>query len=255
MFEPILRDSLIHSVKEIYSAEQQQIRVLSSLSHAATDRDLRRLLRRHLNETRQHTARLERVFTLLDEPIRWARCPGVLGILEECHGAMEDHGEGPVRDAGIVATAQRLDYYEMAAYGAAAGWAKALHLPQVAELLNSSLDEEVATADDLLTLAIGGVQAAAVQVTRQPASADPPAPAWAVRGLMMQVDIPMPHDPAPHGPIPDLPKSPEQPVVPPDDPNRPDVDREPSIDPPSLEPPMKAPSEKPLIEEPPRPRA
>ena len=72
----------------------------------------------------------------------------------------------------------------------------------------------------------------------------------------MEAQLPTPHDPIqPHGPIPDAPKSPEQPVVPPDDPHRTDIEREPSIDPPGTHPPVHAPSEKPLTEEPPRPRA
>lgn len=169
MLEPVLRDSLVNCVKELYSAEQQQLRVLASLRQAASDERLRRALRLHAEETRQHAGRLERIFTLLDEPIRWARCPGVLGILEECQDATEEHPAGPLRDAAIVAAAQRLDYYEMAAYGALAGWAEALGLPRVAALLNACLDEEVAAADELLSVAIGGVQAAA-SACRRPAT-------------------------------------------------------------------------------------
>lgn len=167
MLEPVLRDSLVNCVKELYSAEQQQLRVLATLRRAASDDGLRRVLRLHGEETRQHAGRLERIFMLLDEPIRWARCPGVLGILEECQEAAEAHPAGPLRDAAIVAAAQRLDYYEMAAYGALAGWADALGLPRVAALLNACLDEEVAAADELLAVAVGGMQSAAAQTTRQ----------------------------------------------------------------------------------------
>ena len=163
-----LRESLTHSVKELYSAEQQQLRVLTSFLHAASTPTLRQTLRLHLHETRVQVSRLERVFGLLEEPIRWARCPGVQGILEECLGALEDHESGPVRDAGLVATAQRLDYYEMAAYGSAAGWAGALDLPEIAELLQASLDEEVAAADQLLAAAIDDIHAAAAHAPRQP---------------------------------------------------------------------------------------
>ena len=170
-----LRESLTHSVKELYSAEQQQLRVLTSFLHAASTPTLRQALRLHLGETRQQASRLERIFSLLDEPIRWARCPGVHGILEECQGALEDHESGSVRDAALVATAQRLDYYEMAAYGSAAGWAEALDLPEVAALLQASLDEEVAAADQLLAAAIGGIQDAAAQTTRQTDSGHVPA--------------------------------------------------------------------------------
>jgi ferritin-like metal-binding protein YciE len=166
MLEPVLRDSLVNCIKELYSAEQQQLRVLANLRRAATDDTLRRVLRLHGEETRQHAGRLERIFTLLDEPIRWARCPGVLGILEECQEATDEHPAGPLRDAAIVAAAQRLDYYEMAAYGALAGWADALGLPRVAALLNACLDEEVAAADELLAVAVGGVQSAAADAGR-----------------------------------------------------------------------------------------
>jgi ferritin-like metal-binding protein YciE len=162
-----LRESLTHSIKELYSAEQQQLRVLTSFLHVASTPTLRQTLRLHLHETRVQVSRLERVFSLLDEPIRWARCPGVQGILEECQGALEDHESGPVRDAGLVATAQRLDYYEMAAYGSAAGWAEALDLPEVAALLQASLDEEVAAADQLLAAAIDDIHEAAAHASRQ----------------------------------------------------------------------------------------
>ena len=148
----ILRESLAHRVKELYSAEQQQARLLPRLVSAASSKSLQRVLALHLRETTQQAARLERVFTLLHEPIRWARCAGVLGILEECDEAMEEHQQGALRDAAIIATAQRLDYYEMAAYGAAAAWAEALGLKRVAKLLNQSLDEEVAVADELLAV-------------------------------------------------------------------------------------------------------
>jgi ferritin-like metal-binding protein YciE len=141
MPEPVLRDSLVNCIAELYSAELQQLRVLAALRRAASDETLRRVLRLHGEETRQHAGRLERIFTLLDEPIRRARCPGVLGILEECQAPTDECPVGPLRDAAIVAAAQRLDYYEMAAYGALAGWADALGLPQVTALLNACLDE------------------------------------------------------------------------------------------------------------------
>jgi ferritin-like metal-binding protein YciE len=165
-----LRESLTHGIKELYSAEQQQLRVLTSFLRVVSTPTLRQTLRLHLHETRVQVSRLERVFNLLEEPIRWARCPGVQGILEECQGALEDHESGPVLDAALVATAQRLDYYEMAAYGSAAGWAEALDLPDVAALLQASLDEEVASADQLLAAAIDDIHDAAAHAPRQPDS-------------------------------------------------------------------------------------
>ena len=90
----MLRESLGHRVKELYSAEQQQARLLPRLVSAASSKSLQRVLALHLRETTQQAARLERVFTLLHEPIRWARCAGVLGILEECDEAIEEHQRG-----------------------------------------------------------------------------------------------------------------------------------------------------------------
>lgn len=175
----LLRESLTHCVKELYTAEQHQAQALPALLAAATTPQLKHTLNAHLRETAQQARRLERVFTLLDEPIRWARCPGVLGILEECQGAMEDHAGGATRDAAIIATAQRLDYYEMAAYGAAAAWAETLGLTAVAELLNQCLDEEIATADELLAVALtrvhvaaGSAERPAGRVTADPLAAD-----------------------------------------------------------------------------------
>jgi ferritin-like metal-binding protein YciE len=167
----MLRDALTNSVKELYSAEQQQARVLPKLIEAAASRPLRNILSHHLRQTTYQVRRLEEIFSLLDEPIRWARCPAVLGILEECEEAIEEYGEGAMRDAAIIATAQRLDYYEMAAYGAAAGWAEALALTAVGEALSQSLDEEVSMADDLLEVAVTRVHSAAAKVIRRPAVA------------------------------------------------------------------------------------
>jgi ferritin-like metal-binding protein YciE len=180
----MLRDALANSVKELYSAEQQQVRVLPKLVEAATSRSLRSRLTHHLRETIEQVRRLECVFTLLDEPIRWARCPGVLGILEECQEAIEEHGCGAMRDAAIIATAQRLDYYEMAAYGAAAAWAASVGLPEVAELLNQCLDEEVSAADELLSVAIPRVHVAAARATRPVPAVITPAPAPSEKPLI-----------------------------------------------------------------------
>ncbi len=233
----MLRESLAHRVNELYSAEQQQARLLPRLVSAASSKSLQRVLALHLRETTQQAARLERVSTLLHEPIRWARCAGVLGILEECDEAIEEHREGALRDAAIIATAQRLDYYEMAAYGAAAAWAQALGLKRVATLLNESLDEEVAVADELLALAMTRVHLKAARVRAQS-----PGPGH--------------REPAePHGPEPTLPRSPEQPASDPGDPGRRDLGRDPGLDAPESEPPVRPPSERPVIEEPPRPRA
>jgi ferritin-like metal-binding protein YciE len=170
MFGTTLRESLVHGVRELYSAEQQQVRELPKLATAVSSTSLGKALALHAKETSQQVARLERVFALLDERIRWTRCPGITGILEECAEAADEDVRGPLRDAAIVATAQRADYYEMAAYGTAAGWAEALGLDDVARLLYQSLDEEIAAADALLAAAMEEINLAAANAgNRSPA--------------------------------------------------------------------------------------
>lgn len=177
MFGTTLRESLLHGVRELYSAEQQQVRELPRLASAVSSASLRKAFALHLNETSGQVARLEQVFTLLDERIRWTRCPGITGILEECAEAAEEDVRGPLRDAAIVATAQRADYYEMAAYGTAAGWAEALGLDDVARLLYQSLDEEIAAADTLLAAAVEEINRAAAGAGSRPQASTPAPPA------------------------------------------------------------------------------
>jgi ferritin-like metal-binding protein YciE len=160
-----LRDSLVTGLTELYSAEHQQVRELPRLAKAASSKALRRAIASHLKETSHQLVRLEQVFMLLDERIRWSRCPGITGIIEECAEAAEDDVEGPLRDAAIVATAQRAEYYEMAAYGAAAAWAEALGLTDVARLLNECLDEEINAADTLMAVAVEDINKAAARAS------------------------------------------------------------------------------------------
>ncbi|MGD9902040.1 MAG: ferritin-like domain-containing protein [Vicinamibacterales bacterium] len=149
-----LRSALTASVLELYGGERRQARVLAHLAGAASSRALREALVSHRHETAHQARRLARVVAALGVPMREACGPGLLGILAECREAIADHADAGARDAAIIATAQRLDYYEMAAYGTAAAWADALGLGEVAALLNQCLDEEVATADDLLAVSL-----------------------------------------------------------------------------------------------------
>ena len=112
-----------------------------------------------LHETQGQIVRLERVFELLDEKPRGKHCAGMAGIIEEGSDVLEEDFEGAVMDACIIASGQRAEHYEMAAYGTSIAWAEALGLTEIAELLNETLEEEKAADEKLSALAQGEINA------------------------------------------------------------------------------------------------
>jgi ferritin-like metal-binding protein YciE len=156
-----LREALVDEIRDLYHAEKQLIRALPKLSKGASSPDLREALDSHLEETEQHVARLEEVFEHLGERVRAKTCPGMAGIVEEGSDMLGEDFEEEVMDAAIIAAAQRAEHYEMAAYGTAAAWAKALGMGEVADLLTETLEEEKSADEKLSRLAEQGINAAA----------------------------------------------------------------------------------------------
>ncbi len=149
-----LHESLVHTIQELYSAEHLQVMLWRKLKRMVIAGPLRGAARTHLAETSHQVVRLEQLFTALDAPVRWTRCPGILGIAEEIEAALDDGLSTPLKSLALVEAAQRLEHYEMAAYGTAAAKATALGLDEVAATLNQSLDEEIAAADALHGVAL-----------------------------------------------------------------------------------------------------
>lgn len=152
-----LRDALIDEIKDLYNAEKQLTKALPKMAKNATNEDLRAALESHLAETQGHVERLERVFGLLDEKAAGKHCAGMAGIIEEGNDILEEDLEGAVLDACIIASGQRAEHYEMAAYGTSIAWAEALGLSEVAELLAETLEEEKAADEKLSALAEGSI--------------------------------------------------------------------------------------------------
>jgi len=152
-----LRDALIDEIKDLYNAEKQLTKSLPKMAKNATNEDLRAALESHLAETRGHVDRLVQVFGLLDEKVGGKHCAGMAGIIEEGSEVLEADVEGAVLDACIIASGQRAEHYEMAAYGTSIAWAKALGLTEVAELLGETLEEEKAADEKLSALAEGDI--------------------------------------------------------------------------------------------------
>lgn len=145
-----MQELLIDELKDLYSAEKQIVRALPKLAKAATSPDLKQALTNHLKETEGQVTRLEQIAEIVSKKLTGKTCVGMKGVLEEGSEVLEDTDKGTVRDAAMIAAAQRVEHYEMAGYGSAREFAKMLGLSDVASLLDETLEEEKA-ADKLLS--------------------------------------------------------------------------------------------------------
>ena len=148
-----LQDLYIHELKDLYSAENQIIKALPKMVKAATHPKLADGFKTHLEETREHAARLETILKSHDETTRGPKCKGMEGVLKEGQEMIEEDAEDDVRDAGLITAAQRVEHYEMAGYGTARTYAKLLGDKKGQQLLQTTLDEEGATDKKLTKLA------------------------------------------------------------------------------------------------------
>lgn len=156
-----LRDAFLDEVRDIYHAEKQLLKALPKLASAASNTELRAALENHLAETENQIARLEQVFELIGEKPETKTCAGMAGIIEEGSELLDEDIAKPVLDAVIIASAQRAEHYEIAAYGTVAAWAEGLGLSDAAELLRETLDEEKAADETLSAIAESGINDAA----------------------------------------------------------------------------------------------
>jgi len=156
-----LRDALVDEIRDIYSAEKQVVKALPKMVKGATSDELRDAFESHLEETQGQVTRLERVFELLGEKPRAKHCAGMAGILEEGSDTLEEDAEDAVMDAMLIAAAQRVEHYEITAYGTAIAWAEALELNEVAQILQETLAEEKAADGKLSAIAESGINEAA----------------------------------------------------------------------------------------------
>ena len=146
-----MNELLVDELRDIYDAEKRLTKAIPKLSKKATNDDLRDALDQHLQETEGQVARLEEAFGHLGEKVRGKPCAGMRGIIEEGNEHVgEDYGDDDLRDAVIIGSAQRVEHYEIAAYGTAIAHARLLEQDEVVRLLEESLEEEKA-ADRKLT--------------------------------------------------------------------------------------------------------
>jgi len=141
---------LIEQLQDIYYAEKQLVKALPKMAKAANAEELSTAFTNHLEDTKGHVTRLDRAFEVLGVTAKSKKCPAIDGLIEEASEMMEEEGEESVLDAGLIASAQRVEHYEIAAYGNARTFAHVLGNEEVVALLDETLDEEHA-ANDLLS--------------------------------------------------------------------------------------------------------
>jgi len=148
-----LEDLLIKELRDLYSAEKQLIRALPKMAKGAHSEALRSAISEHLEVTKEQAERLEQIFEMLDVSSRGPKCAAMEGLVEEGSEMLEEDGEESVIDAGIIACAQRVEHYEIAGYGVARTFARLLGHKKIADLLQTTLDEEGETDKKLTELA------------------------------------------------------------------------------------------------------
>lgn len=151
-----LNNLLLHELRDLYSAETQLTDALPQMAQAASHDDLKAAFNEHLEETRGHVDRLERVFDQLGERPEGVHCEAMEGLIEEGEELIQEGGEDNVKDAALIAAAQRVEHYEIAGYGVARNYARQLDLSEVSDLVDETLGEEKAADKKLNKLATGG---------------------------------------------------------------------------------------------------
>jgi ferritin-like metal-binding protein YciE len=152
-----LHDAFLDELRDSYDAEKQLIKALPKLAKAATSPQLKTAFETHLEETKGHVDKLERVFESLDEKARGKHCDGIAGIIDEGKTIMDEEFEDATMDACLIAAGQRAEHYEMAAYGTLVAWARGMGHDEAAGLLQEILEEEKAADEKLTSIAESGV--------------------------------------------------------------------------------------------------
>jgi ferritin-like metal-binding protein YciE len=144
-----LQALLLEQLQDIYYAEKQLVKALPKMAKAANTEELATAFTDHLEETKGQVARLERVFEAMGVAAKTKKCPAIEGLIEEASEMIEEEGEASVLDAGLIASGQRVEHYEIAAYSAARAFAEALGHADIVAMLDETLAEEHAADEKL----------------------------------------------------------------------------------------------------------
>ena len=152
-----LDDVLLHELRDLYSAEKQLVQALPKMAEAAANPDLIAGFKTHLAETEGHVTRLEAIFAEMKVPAGGEKCKGMEGLLTEGEKVLQEDAPPGIKDAMLIAAAQKVEHYEIAGYGTCVSIAHLLGLGRLAESLKLTLEEEKTTDQKLTALAEGQV--------------------------------------------------------------------------------------------------
>ena len=158
-----LNDLLQDELRDIYDAEKQLTKALPKMAKKATAEELKEAFEEHLRQTEEHVERLEQAFEHLGIPAKGKKCKGMQNLIAEGEDMIGDAEEDAVRDAVMIASAQKVEHYEIAAYGTLRTWANMLGQDDVASLFEQTLEEEKETDQKLTELAEGFINQAAAE--------------------------------------------------------------------------------------------
>src|SRR5688572_26997388 len=148
-----LEELLLRDLRDTLDAERQLTKALPRLAKAATDENLKSAFESHLSETAEHVSRLEEIFEMFGKPARGKHCAGMAGLIEEGKEILAEESPESVTDASLICAAQKVEHYEIAAYGTMATYAKMLGMDDALSLLKQTLSEEKAADEKLSELA------------------------------------------------------------------------------------------------------
>jgi len=153
-----VEDLLVDQIRDLYDAEKQLVRALPKMAKAASSDELRQAIEDHLEETTNQVQRLEQAFEQLEKTAKGKTCKAMKGLIEEGGEVIEEDSEEPINDLALIAAAQRVEHYEISAYGTAKAMAKHIGENQVASLLEETEDEEKAADKKLTEIAMDLMQ-------------------------------------------------------------------------------------------------
>jgi ferritin-like metal-binding protein YciE len=157
-----LNDLLLESLRDTLDAERQITKALPKMAKHTTSEELRQGFEAHLQQTEQQIERLERAFEMLEQKPRGKHCKAMEGLIAEGQEIMEEHEKGEMLDAALIASAQKIEHYEIASYGTICTYAELLGMQEMKDLLGQTLEEEKMT-DERLTQSAQKINAEAIE--------------------------------------------------------------------------------------------
>lgn len=155
-----LKDALVHTLQDIYYAENAIAKALPKVIAAATNSELKKALQAHLGETKSQITLLKKAFKAVGAPVKGEKCDAIDGLIKECEGVIEDSKGAVAKHATIIGCCQAIEHYEIARYGTMREWAKALGNDDVHAILSTILDQEKAANNKLTAIAVDSINKA-----------------------------------------------------------------------------------------------